>query len=70
MKKSIMIKKLHKFLQQYDSCKIRQKETKEILNFLESQGMMPPGVFDHKYFDLYGHEYDYEPIVDYMWDKE
>lgn len=37
-----MINYLCVFLQQYNSCQIREKEAKEILNFIEIAGMSPP----------------------------
>lgn len=42
MKRSQMLKALHRKLKTWENCKIRMKETKELLDFIESKGMLPP----------------------------
>jgi len=44
MKRSQMLKALHRKLKQWENCKIRMKETRELLEFIESKGMLPPEV--------------------------
>lgn len=56
-------------MKQYDSCKVGKKECREILDFLETQGMLPPGVEDLAYKAYYGHDHDYEAIFRNEWEK-
>lgn len=44
MKRSQMEKALYRKLKQWDNCKIRIKEVRELLNFIEAKGMLPPTV--------------------------
>ncbi len=39
-----MLRALHKKLKIWENCKIRMKETKELLDFIESKGMQPPNI--------------------------
>ncbi len=42
MKRSQMERALLRKLKKWENCKIRMKEAKEILEFIESKGMQPP----------------------------
>jgi hypothetical protein len=42
MKKSQMVRKLVKFLKPLENCMLRPKEAREIIDFLTTQGMLPP----------------------------
>lgn len=44
MKRSEMLRALYRKLKKWENCKIRMKETKELLDFIESKGMLPPNV--------------------------
>ena len=44
MKRSKFLKVLHRKLKQWENCKIRMKETRELLDFIESKGMQPPTI--------------------------